>query len=355
MSKSVYINSVGSVSVQKTFDNSEFLNEITSYTDTVASVINPDYKAYIPPAQARRMAKGIKMSTVSSQTALQEAGLKNVDAIIVGTGLGCIGDSEKFVGDIIDNNEQFLTPTRFIQSSHNTVAGQIALGIACKGYNFTYVHAAVSFESSLTDAKMQLENDEAKHILVGGVDEMVKHHVNSHRLIGHIKNEPVDSTKLLECKTEGSVMGEGSHFFVLSNQKQESTYAELVAVECYNTITKENLSKKITSFLNENHTSIEAIDLIVLGNNGDVNYDGYYEDLSSGIFKNTPQVYFKHLSAEYDTASGFAFWLAAKILKTQSVPNVVKLNQLETLNPKNILIYNQYRGENHSLVLLRKC
>jgi len=355
MSKSVYINSVGSVSVQKTFDNSEFLNEITPYNDTVASVINPNYKEYIPPAQARRMAKGIKMSTVSSQTALQEAGLENVDAIIVGTGLGCIGDSEKFVGDIIDNDEQFLTPTRFIQSSHNTVAGQIALGIGCKGYNFTYVHSAVSFESSLMDAKMQLANDEAENILVGGVDEMVKHHVDTHRLIGHIKSEPVDSTKLLESNTKGSVMAEGSHFFVLSNQKQDSTYAELVSVKCYNTITQDELQKKIESFLNENQTSTEAIDLVILGNNGDVDFDGYYNDLSTGIFKETPQAYYKHLSGEFDTATGFAFWLGAKVLKTQSIPEVVKLNQLEASNPQTILIYNQYRGENHSLVLLRKC
>lgn len=355
MSKFVYINSVGSVSVQKTFDNSEFLTEITTYTDTVASVINPDYKAYIPRAQARRMAKGIKMSTVSSQTALREAGIENVDAIIVGTGLGCIGDSEKFVGDIIDNNEQFLTPTRFIQSSHNTVAGQIALGIGCTGYNFTYVHSTVSFESSLIDAKMQLENDEANNILVGGVDEMVQHHVDSHRLIGHIKKEPVDSTKLLKSKTKGSVMGEGAHFFVLSNQKQASTYAELVAVECYNTLARENLPKKVISFLNDNQMSIKSVDLIILGSNGDTSFDGYYEDLSNGILKNTPQAFFKHLSAEYDTAAGFAFWLGAKIMKTQTIPDVVKLNHLEAINPQTILIYNQYRGENHSLVLLRKC
>ncbi|MFK7812841.1 MAG: beta-ketoacyl synthase N-terminal-like domain-containing protein [Maribacter sp.] len=355
MNKSVYINSVGSVSVQKTFDNSEFLEEITSYNDTKANVINPDYKAYIPPAQARRMAKGIKMSTVSSQTAIQEAGIENVDAIIVGTGWGCIVDSEKFVGDIIANNEQFLTPTRFIQSSHNTVAGQIALGIGCKGYNFTYVHSAVSFESTLIDAKMKLENDEAENILVGGVDEISKHHINSHRLIGHLKSEPVDSTKLLESKTKGAVVGEGSHFFVLSNQKQSSTYAELADVECYNTITKENLPKKILSFLNENQTSIESVDLVILGNNGDVDFDGYYNDLSKSIFKDTPQAYYKHLSGEFDTASGFAFWLGNKILKTQSIPEAVKLNQLEVSNPETILIYNQYRGENHSLMLLRKC
>ncbi len=355
MTKPVYINSVGSVSVQKTFDNSEFLNEITGYNDTVAKVIAPDYKAYIPAAQARRMAKGIKMSTVSSQTALKEAEREHVDAIIVGTGLGCIGDSEKFVGDIIDNDEQFLTPTRFIQSSHNTVAGQIALGIGCKGYNFTYVHAAISFESALIDAKMQLELNEAEHILVGGVDEMVKHHVDTHRLIGHIKSEAVDSSQLLKSNTKGAVMGEGSHFFVLSNKKQASTYGELVDVACYNTLNKADLSTKINAFLSKNNTALDTVDLVVLGNNGDVEFDNYYNDLSDTLFANTPQAYFKHLSGEFDTASGFAFWLASKILKTQHIPEAIQLNQHRAQNPQTILIYNQYRGENHSLVLLKKC
>lgn len=355
MSIAIYINSVGSVSVQKTFDNSEFLNEITSYSDSVAHVINPDYKAYISAAKARRMAKGIKMSMVSSKIALQEAGLENVDAIIVGTGLGCIDDSEKFVSDIINNNEQFLTPTRFIQSSHNTVAGQIALGIGCKGYNFTYVHSAVSFESCLIDAQMQLEDEEVAHILVGGVDELVEYHVKSHRLIKHIKEQAVDSTKLLTSNTAGCVRSEGANFFVLSSQKQASTYAKLVAVECYNTLSKEQLPKKIISFLSDNQTSIEAIDLVILGNNGDINFDDYYTDLSNTIFKETPQAYYKHLSGEFDTASSFAFWLGAKILKTQTIPEVVKLNQIEVSNPQTILIYNQYRGENHSLLLLRKC
>lgn len=354
MKKSVYINSVGSVSAQKTFDNATFLDEIVPYEATELRVVDPDYKAYISPAAARRMAKGIKMSTVSSQTALKEAGIENVDAIIVGTGLGCLDDSVKFVSDIINNQEQFLTPTRFIQSSHNTVAGQIALGLGCRGYNFTYVNSTVSFESSLLDAQMQLESDEAKNILVGGVDEMVDYHVKSHRLIGHFKNEPMRLETLLSSKTEGSIMSEGSHFFVLSNEKQASTYAELLGVEIYNRLSRENLSDQVQSFLNHNDTDLEAIDLVVLGNNGDINFDNYYHTLSQGIFKSTPQACFKHLSGEFDTATGFAFWLSSKIIKTRTVPEVVKLNSAEK-PPKTVLIYNQYRGQNHSLVLLKKC
>lgn len=354
MKKSVYINSVGSVSAQKTFDNSEFLEEITDYEATELKVVAPNYKAYIPPAAARRMAKGIKMSTVSSQTALKEAGLENVDAIIVGTGLGCLDDSAKFVSDIIKNEEQYLTPTRFIQSSHNTVAGQIALGLGCKGYNFTYVNSAVSFESSLMDTQLQLENDEATNILVGGVDEMVEHHVRSHQLIGHFKKQPVTLNTLLSAQTEGAVMSEGSHFFVLSNVRQDSTYAELLGVEIYNELSRTQLSQKVRSFLKNHDCGIEDIDLVVLGYNGDINFDGYYQVLSEGDFANTPQAYFKHLSGEFDTASAFAFWLSSKIIKTALVPDIIKLNTLDSA-AKTILIYNQYRGKNHSLVLLKKC
>ncbi|HDZ14380.1 MAG TPA: 3-oxoacyl-ACP synthase, partial [Pricia sp.] len=236
----VYINSIGSVSAQKTFDNSLFLEDVICYNDTVLKIIAPDYKDYIPPAAARRMAKGIKMSTVSAKTAMTEAGIEEneIDAIIVGTGLGCIGDSEKFVRDIIGNKEQFLTPTRFIQSSHNTVAGQIALGMGCKGHNFTYVHSSISFESAVLDAKMQLENGEANHILVGGVDELVDHHVKTHELIGHIKERPVETMSVINSGTKGAVFAEGAHFFTLSSVQRPSCYAELMGIKTYNTLTQ---------------------------------------------------------------------------------------------------------------------
>jgi len=64
---------------------------------------------------------------------------------------------------------------------------------------------------------------------------------------------------------------------------------------------------------------------------------------------------YKHISGEYDTASGFAFWLANKIFKTGKVPEVIRWNDMGIDNPKRLLIYNQYRGKNHSLVLLEKC
>ncbi len=353
--KKVYINSIASISPQKTFVNTIFLDEITDYNNTVIFAQDPDYKQFIPPAAARRMAKGIKMSVVVSKIAMDEAGIETVDAIITGTGMGCMIDWEKFVSAIIDNNEQYLTPTSFIQSTHNTVAGQIALGMKCKAYNFTYVHSAISFESALLDAKMQLENEEAENILVGGVEELGEHTIKIHRIINHIKPESVTLSTVLNSKTEGAVFSEGANFFVVSNEKRESCYAELVAVETFNTLKKERVSETIENFLRENNLRITDIDLVVLGNNGDVDFDIYYNQLSEGIFSKTQQVFYKHLVGENNTVSAFGVWLASKILKTQTIPEIVKINKINTSEIKTVLCYNQYRGENHSLVLLKKC
>ena len=353
--KKVYINSIASISSQRTYDNSMFLDEITDYNDSVIFAQDPDYKQYIPPAAARRMAKGIKMGVVASKIAMDEAGIEIVDAIITGTGMGCMIDSEKFVSAIIDNNEQYLTPTSFIQSTHNTVAGQIALGIACKAYNFTYVHSSISFESALLDAKMQLENDEAQHILVGGVEELGEHTTKVHCLINHVKPESVTISEVLNSKTEGAVFSEGTNFFVVSNEKKESCYAELFAVETFKTLKKEKVYKTNESFFEENNLKAADIDVVVFGNNGDVDFDGYYNQLSEGIFSKTQQVYYKHLVGENNTVSAFGLWLASKILKTQTIPEIVKINEIKSSEVKTVLCYNQYRGQNHSLLLLKKC
>lgn len=352
--KKVYINSVASISAQKTFDNTQFLEEVCSYNETVLPVVSPNYKDYIPAAAARRMAKGIKMGVVASKLALEEAKLENVDAIITGTGMGCVRDSEKFVSAIIDNDEQYLTPTSFIQSTHNTVGGQIALGIGCKGYNFTYVHSSNSFESSLLDVKLMLQNNEANSILVGGVDELGTHTVKLHEVVNHVKSNIENSLEVLKAKTEGAIFGEGANFFVLENEKKTSTYAEVVGVKMYNTLSN-SITNLAQQFLASHKLAIVDIDLIILGNNGDISFDDAYNELSEGVFATTQQAYYKHLCGEFNTASSFGFWLASKTLKSQHLPKITKLNTINDSSFNYVLLYNQYRGQNHSFTLLRKC
>ena len=350
-----YINGIGCISAQKTFDTVFLEEAVQNQSDTILSVVAPVYKDFISPVAARRMAKGVKNGIVASALAMKDANVENVDAIITGTGLGCIEDSEKFLKNILDNNEEFLTPTSFIQSTHNTVGAQIALTLQCKGYNFTYVNGAVSFESALLDAKMQIEEQEADSILVGGVDETGDYTMSLFKLAGRIKeeknNKPFD---ILNSTSNGAIYGEGASFFVLENEKKDTTYAQILDVDIINTLEENEVESSIIKFLKSNNLKISDVDAVVLGLNGNVKSDLYYRNIAENAFAETPQLYYKHLSGEYDTASAFGLWMASKIIKTQDVSEIIRVNSIEKSTYKTILLYNQLNGKNHSFTLITK-
>lgn len=348
----IYINGLGCISAQKTFDTLFLEESEVNEVDTILPIHQPVYKDFIAPTASRRMAKGVKNGIVASTLALREAQLETVDAIITGTGMGCIEDSEKFLKAILDNNEEFLTPTSFIQSTHNTVGGQIALGLQCKAYNLTYVNGSISFESALFDAKMMIEEENASSLLVGGIDETADYVSSLFRLAGIVKEENQSPYSVLESTTKGVVLGEGATFFVLENEKKENTIAEILDVEIVNKLDVAEVESRIISFLASNGLEITDIDAVLLGFNGDLDSDLYYKKLTDSTFTNTPQVYYKHLSGEYDTASAFGLWVGAKIVQTQNIPDVVKLNALEKHSYKTILLYNQRNGIDHSFTLI---
>lgn len=347
----VFINGIGCVSAQKTTEG--FLD--TFEVDENANFLEiqkPEYKDYFSPIASRRMAKGVKNGIVAATLALNEAKITNPDAIITGTGMGCIEDSDKFLKAIIDNKEEFLTPTSFIQSTHNTVASTIAINLGCKGYNFTYVNGAVSFESAVIDAQLQLESGEASSILVGGIEEMTEYTKSIFKLAGIMKADNSGPFNVQEPTTVGSVLSEGATFFSLQNQRTETTYAEVLDLEIYNRLTPEEASDKLIAFVHRNKLTLDAIDAVILGNNGDSQYDGYYDKIAEHL-NEIPQIHYKHLMGEFNTVTAMAWYFAAQILRKQEIPTQLSSNGIHRKAYQNILIYNQYRGIDHSFALIR--
>jgi 3-oxoacyl-(acyl-carrier-protein) synthase len=352
MSK-VYINSAACISVQDTLNEIFFETLKPENSVQVLKAIEPNYKEFIPPAMSRRMSKTVKMSSVASTKALQEAGIEKPDAIIVGTGMGCSQDSEKFLKNVLENNEEFLTPTFFIQSTHNTVSGQIALGLQCHGYNFTYVNCSSSLEFSMLDGKLQILDEEAENVLVGSTDEQTDRTLELFKLSGAIKKEENLPVDYLNSTTKGVVWGEGSSFFVLGKEKSTTSYAQLTDVQIINNLEPEEIKKFIEDFLVKNKLKNEDIDAVILGFSGDSKSDVYYKNASE-LFQNSSLLYYKHLSGEFNTASGFSTFMACHILKNQEIPEAMIINDVKKENIKNILLYNHFGGKDHSLVLLEK-
>ena len=130
-----------------------------------------DYKEYISTKEGRRMGKLMKAATLTSLMALREAGIECPDAIITATANGMLETSEKFLVDMVDNGEETLSPTLFMQSTHNTIGSAIAIRTKCHGYNITYTQGKDSMKWALRDAKRLIRMGKAKTVLVGCHDE----------------------------------------------------------------------------------------------------------------------------------------------------------------------------------------
>ncbi|MGL4581343.1 MAG: beta-ketoacyl synthase N-terminal-like domain-containing protein [Flavobacterium sp.] len=335
----VYINGVGSVSFQEGTRGFKSAN-LSRVTQGLNAANQPSYKDLIPAGMIRRMAKGVKMGIYASHSALEDANITVPEAIITGTGLGCLVDSEKFLTAMLDNKESYLTPTSFIQSTHNTVGGQIALKLQCTGYNFTYVHQNSSFESALYDGVLQLQEGELSNALIGGVDEIADITMHFLQL-----REKINTTDTVFSK--GVNYSEGATFVMLDTKQTASSYAEVVDVTICNKI--DNTSTFITTFLAEHNITPEQIDVLVSGSNQTANDGTYYTDASTTCVNSAVET-FKEFSGEYHTASAFGLLNACEMMKNQQL---LSTGESKTIN--YILVYNQFDGKDHSLTLLQRC
>ena len=180
------------------------------------NALDREIKELIPSMNLRRrMSRVVKMGVTTGLDVVADFEVfGNVDAIITATWLGCIADSEKFMANVIDSDEHMLNPTPFIQSTFNTVGGQIALVKSLKCYNNTFTHRCTSLESGIVDAMLQLNCGGAKAVLVGVFDELT----------------PTVEVILDRLKFSMEGRGEGAIFFVLTKEKLPCSVAVITNI-----------------------------------------------------------------------------------------------------------------------------
>ncbi|ANH84071.1 beta-ketoacyl synthase [Niabella ginsenosidivorans] len=341
----MFIRSAYAVSPQLSFEL--LIENPEQYSGAQLICKEPDYTKYIDQKLIRRMSRIIKMGAAAAMECVQTSGVAMPDAIISGTAYGCLADTEQFLTRMVEFKEELLSPTAFIQSTHNTVGAQIALMLQCHNYNNTYVHRGSSFETALLDAISLIQDDDAEKVLVGGVDEITE---KSHAILkrfGLYKKDGNTET-LINSGTKGTMAGEGAAFFLLTKSK-ENSWAKLDAIQTFYKPETESVVL-IKRFLEGNNVSISDIDLVILGNNGDEQADEHYNKLAGALFAGKNCITYKQYCGEYPTSSSFALWLASKILNSGKVPG-----KSTALAPRRILIYNNYKLQYPSLYLLSAC
>lgn len=338
----VYIKSSEAISCKNSFNQLKLVDEaLTNFESGFQPAILPDFKQYIDVKLLRRMSKVLRMGVATAKNCLTKAKIEQPDAIVVGTGLGCLDDTTKFLNILIENNESMLNPTPFIQSTHNTIAGQIALMLQCKGYNLTFTQKSLSFETALMDAFTLFSFQQANSVLLGGVDEF------NHELMELVETSGCASIN------DSSFFSEGAAFFTLTNQK-ESGLVQITDLQLGHHLNDlQELEKKVAEFLQRNQLSIEDVDLLISGEDKSVKQNVFYQKVAD-MLSNFAQINYKKEVGTYPTVPAFALYLADNVLKNNHLPNSWLHGGEPQIKYQHALIFNYSSYGDFSLVLVTK-
>lgn len=349
MKARVHITGASALSPQPSFDREE-LGHVAAYEAHPLHVIMPDITGYADPIRVRRMTRSNRMGLMAALNALRRAGVSEPGAIIAATGDGCKESVERFLDNLIDSDEAIESPTAFIGSTHNSLAGLIALALKSNAYNYTYLQRGLSFPSALLDAQLQVGEGGARHVLVGGTDVITPDFFRTHRGSGLWKNRPVRNLDVLQSSDRGALAGEGSAFFVLDAEPTPSS-VELLGVDaCFSTVGYQ-VEERAKALLDSAGRSTSDVDLVLLGLNGDNEEDKAY-DPARWLFPDATIACFKPLCGEYYTANAFGLWMAWSALRTGSIPSDVLLRGRATGDFRTALVVDHFQLKDRTLMLV---
>jgi len=345
----LYIHQSTCISPQQTFLDIN-INVLHEPVENKLKVIEPTYED-IPPGILRRMAKAVRIGVGAALPIIKE--FSRIDGFIIGTSNAGMEDCIKFLNQIIQYEEGILTPSNFVQSTPNALAGQLGLLTKNKNYNITHVHRGLAFENAIVDAMMMLHEHPENNYLLSAVDETSAYNYNIDRLSGCYKNEIITCEKFYQTNSTGSISGESAVAFLVNGDKTNAT-AQLLAIHTLHTEDEVLIEKQLSYFLEKNLPARQKIDLLISGENGDNRLLKYYTAVENTLEDNITIARFKHMTGEYATVSAFAVWFACQILQTQNIPLHSLKKKSSQSNVKNILVYNNYKGSQHSFILIAK-
>ncbi len=359
----IFILSAQQISMQQPLSE-EWMDNPIMYDVPFTRSIDPSFKEYISPIEARRMGRILKRALATSKEALKTAGCDTVDAIMTGTGFGCIENTEFFLDALSNEGEQLLKPTYFMQSTHNTISSLVAIQTKNYNYNATYAHKGISFESALNDAWLQFRLSKIGSALVGCHDEMTETFHSIMKKGGVMGQDDercgeVAVSVVLSRHCEASFRENGRSNLDMSALRQAQgpqPLCRLTGLKMLHQPTMNDLMDAVTTMLQSAERSLADVDYILTGISGNHENDKAYLAETKTLFGDKPLLKYKHLFGENFTASGLGFYVAAQCLNSGKVPShlFVNANEATDKQPACILLFNRSDGKDFTLTLLER-
>jgi len=309
----VYIQAAEQISIQNPLSEA-WMEEPIVYHEPFVKAVNPSFREYIAPIEARRMSNIMKRALVTSLKVLRDTGIEHPDAIITGTSIGSLDYTERFLDDLVENGEESLSPTYFMQTTHNTVSSAISINTGTHSYNTTYSHGGISFELALKDAWMQLYLGQIANALVGGHDEMVASYFELLRKTSYVGVEG-----MVPC-------GECAMSMMLNTQASADNLCELAGISIFRTKSVQHLRRQLELLAEKAQVKLEAIQTVMTGVNGNPENDRLYQPVLDELFPQAAHLQYKQLFGENYTVSALGLYAAAHLMKKQGTPVMLFVN-----------------------------
>ena len=329
----IYITAACQISIQEPLCDSWLLDPRTNLTG-YNEAIDPAFKEWMSPGEARRLGKIMKRAVVTSVECMRSSGITEPDAIITATGLGCVKNTELFLTDMCTQGESLLKPTQFMQSTHNTIGSLIAILNKCHGYNVTYAQGDISTDVALLDAVTQLSLGDITTALVGAHDEMTPNYYTLLNRCGYYGGKSMVPS------------GEVAVSFMFTTEKGKSALCKIDDISVLYRPTNDAISKCIAL--------TGETDCILAGYNGKIETDARYNEILALTKRNDlPVLQYKNIFGEAMTASAFGIYAAAKIISNGKIHESMLHNGIRPAAFNSIAILNA-SGNNLSVIKLSK-
>lgn len=337
----IYIRAAEQISLQQSLCEAWMTAPILR-TESWATSMDPDFKEWLTPAESRRLGRILKRALVSMLTIARKTGVEHPDAICVGTGLGCMVNTERILETLCNEGELMISPTHFMQSTHNTIASLLAIHTKSHGYNITYSHKDFSFDLALLDAWIQFRMGRIHTALVGGYDELTLSYYTLLRRIGYMG-------------AEGEVPGAEASATLLLTDECCDALCEVAGIRILYRPTNTELRQELDRLLAEADVSREELSGVLTGINGNRANDTFYNAFTSQLLPEVPTLHYKHLFGTSYTAYAYVPYVAAHCLKQGILPKCLAYGVIPISEnaPRTLLSVNQRDGRQYSLQLFR--
>jgi 3-oxoacyl-[acyl-carrier-protein] synthase II len=219
--------------------------DVSSYRSRLgAQLPEIDFKAFIKPANLRRMDRIGKIVVSAVRLALDDSGIDvrgedpNRMGILIGTGLGSSDTVDQFFRSLLRDGPTGAAPLLFQTAVPNAIASHCSIEYGMKGINLTFSHKETSTEMAMAFAYRLLEEGRADVILAGGGDELSEPLYHVYSMLGALspgRGKGLEGMRPFDPNRNGIVLGEGSGILVLetlehAEKRGAKIYAEISGV-----------------------------------------------------------------------------------------------------------------------------